>query len=173
VGAQRCAAAGAVGGHPIALVDHVFVPHLLDSPPHRLYVAVVHGDVGFIHVHPEADALGHLPPLRQVSAHALAAASIETVHAVLLYLVLAGEAQFFLHLQLHGETVGIPAGDAGGVTALHGAVAGDDILEDASQDMVDAGAAVSGGRSLIEHEAVAVPAGLHAAPEDIFLPPQP
>jgi hypothetical protein len=41
VGAERCAAAGAVGGDSVALVDQAPVPKLLDDPPAGLDVAGV------------------------------------------------------------------------------------------------------------------------------------
>jgi hypothetical protein len=55
--------------------------------------------------------------------------------------------------------------------ALHRFIAGDYILEDAGEDMVDAGAAIGRRRAFIEGETGAVAAGFHTAPEGVLLAP--
>ncbi len=160
-----------MGGHLIALVDQSPVPYLLDDPPDALDVAVVHGDVGVLHVHPVADTLGQLVPLLEIAEDAFAAFGVELGDAVLLYLGFAREAELLLDLKLDRQAVGIPAADARGIVALHYLVARDNILEDAGQHVMDAGAAVGSGRPLVEDEALAAFPGRHAAAEDIALLP--
>ena len=48
--------------------------------------------------------------------------------------------------------MGVPTALARYPVALHGPVAADHVLEDASEDVVDAGTAVGRGRALIHHE---------------------
>src|SRR5690606_7498900 len=65
--------------------------------------------------------------------------------------LLAGEAELLLHGDLDGQAVAVPAGLARHAVAAHRLVAGEDVLEDAGLDVVDAGHAVGGGRALVEH----------------------
>jgi hypothetical protein len=57
------------------------------------------------------------------------------------------------------------------VVALHGLEPGEDVLEDAGLDVVDAGHAVGGGRALVEDPAGAVGVALQRAFEDLAVPP--
>ena len=118
----------------------------------RLDVAVVERGVRVVHVHPVGDALRQVLPRLDVAHHALAAARVEAVDAVRLDLLLAGQPQLLLHLQLHGQAVRVPPALADDVVAPHGLVAGDDVLEHPRQDVVDARRAVGRGRALVEHE---------------------
>ena len=170
-------AAGAVRRALHPLVHQPLVPELLQHPPPRLDVAVVEGGVGVIHVHPVADALRQLLPRLDVAHHALAAVRVEPVDAVRLDLLLAGQAQLLLHLQLHGQAVGVPPALADDAVAAHGLVAGDGVLEDPCEDVVDARRAVGRGRALVEHEQrlllVHLPAALELRPaKDVALPPE-
>ncbi len=172
VAAQRRAAAWAVGDHLVALVEEILLPELFQDPPEGLNVLVLHGHVGVLQVHPEGHALGQGFPLVQVLPDRLLAHLVEASHAVLLDLGLAGEPQALLHLQLHGQAVGVPAPFAQDVVALHGLVAGEHVLEGPGQHMVDAGAAVGCGRPL-EEDVLRPPFPLlHAALKDVLLPPQ-
>ena len=170
-------AAGAVRRALHPLVDQALVPELLQEPPPRLDVAVVEGGVGVIHVHPVGDALRQVLPRLDVAHDALAAAGVEAVDAVGLDLLLAGQAQLLLHLQLHGQAVGVPPTLADDAVAAHGLVAGDDVFEDPCEDVVDAGGAVGRGRALVEHEQglllvhLPAPFGLRP-PKDVALSPE-
>ena len=168
---QRGAAARAVGHDLVALVEQPLVPHLLERPPDRLDVGVVEGEVGVAGVDPEADPLGQLVPLVDVLEHRLAALGVELGHAVALDVVLGGEAQLLLHLQLHRQPVAVPAGLAVDLTAAHGLEAREDVLEHAREHVVGARAAVGGGRSLVEDERLRALAAAHRLGEDVALAP--
>ena len=152
VGAEARDATGAVGRHLVALVDKALVPEALEHPPCRFDIGVVVGDVGVLHVQPDAGAVGHGLPFADVAEDALAAAAVELFDAELLDLLLAGDAELFLNLQLDREAVRVPSATAQGPEAAHGLVAEDDVLERAGEDVVDAGAAVRRGRPLVEDE---------------------
>ena len=40
-----------------SLIHQIFVPELLNDPPGTLNVIVIEGNVGVVHVYPEADTL--------------------------------------------------------------------------------------------------------------------
>src|SRR5581483_7259098 len=75
-------------------------------------------------------------------------------------------------LQLDGQAVGVPARLAADLEALHLLVAGEEVLEGAGQDVVDAGAAVGGGRPLVEDVGRGALALCQAAREDAGLAPE-
>ena len=152
VAGQGGAAAGAVGDDLVALVDHTLFGDLLQAPPHGFDVVIVIGDIGMLHIHPEAHALGHVLPQMQVLPYAFLAFLDEGLDAVLLDLGLAVQAQLLFHFQLHRQAVGIPARDAQHVFALHGLIAGDQILDGAGQHVADVGLAVGGRRAVKEGE---------------------
>ena len=81
VGAEARDATGAVRRHLVAFVDEALVPEALEHPPCRLDVRVVVGDVGVIHVQPDAGAVGHGLPFADVAEDALAAAAVELLDA--------------------------------------------------------------------------------------------
>ena len=170
--AQGRDAAGAVPDRPIGLVDQVPVPELLQDPPHRLDIRVFEGDVGVLHVDPEADAVGERLPLFHVAHHVLLAGGVELGDAVLLDLRLPRNAETLLDLQLDGQAVGVPTRFAGRAEALHRLVAGHDVLEDPRQDVVDAGAGV-GRRGPFEHHVLwPVPTLLHRPLRNIPVLPE-
>ena len=169
--AQAGDAARAVRRNPVRLVDVALVPELLEHPPAGGDVAVVGGDVGVVHVQPDAHPLGHGLPLLHVAEDALTAAAVELLDAEPLDLALGGEPQLLLDLQLDGEPVGVPAAAAHGPEAAHGLVAEDDVLEGAREHVVDAGAAVGGRRALVEDERLGVGAQAVDGTEGVVLPP--
>ena len=164
-------AAWAVGRAPHPLVEEAPVPERLEDPPAGFDVIVFQRDIGVVHVHPEADAVGHFLPLADVAEDAFAAFRVELFDAVLFDVALAGETQFLLDAQLHGQAVGVPAALAEHLVALHGLVAAHYVLEDAGQHVMDAGAAVGRGRAIVEHEARRALALRSGAAEDVALLP--
>ena len=165
-------AARAVGGDAVVAEDQVALPQPLEDPPAALDVVVGVGDVGVVHVHPEADAVGHALPLADVAEDRLPAPLVEGLDAVRLDLLLAREAELALDLQLDGQAVRVPAALPRHAVAAHGAVARDQVLEDPRQHVVDAGVAVRRGRPLVERKQPIGGPLLHAATEDVALPPQ-
>ena len=152
VGGQRRAAARAVGHDLVALVEQALVRDGLQRPPDGLDVVVVVGDVGMLHVRPVADAVAHLLPLGLVLPDGFLALLDEGLDAVLLDLGLAVDAQGLFDLQLHGQAVGVPAGLAEDLVALHGLVARDQVLDGARLHVADVGPAVGRGRAVEERE---------------------
>ena len=166
VGGQAGYAAGAVGSAAPILVEEALFPELLQDPPAGFDVVVFQRYIGGFHIHPEANAVGHRLPVFDIAEHALAAAAVEFGDAVFLDVPFGGEAKLLFHGHFHRQAVGVPAAFAGDAVALHSAVAADDILKDARQDMVDAGAAVGGGRALVHHKEGRVGAFRHGAVEN-------
>src|SRR4029079_4789517 len=144
------AAARAVRDHAVALDEQSLVPHLLERPPDRLAVVVGQLVVRIVGIDPDTDALGALVPLVDVAQHRLAALGVELGDAVPLDVVLVVEAELLLDLELHRQAVAVPAGLARDVVAAHRAVAREDVLEDAGEDVVRARPAVRGRRALVE-----------------------
>ena len=172
MGAEAGYATGTVGRTLHVLVYQPLVPELFDDPPAGLDIGVVQGDVWVVHVHPEGDPFGHALPLADIPEHAFSAAAVELLNAVAFDLTLGGETQLPLHLQLHRQSMSVPAAFAKALETLHGLVAADDVLEHPCQHMMNAGHAVGSGRALIEHEAGAsLPLPLRTA-EDILVFPE-
>ena len=103
-------------------------------------------------VEPVRDPVGEGLPLRLVLEHALPGAGVELLHAEALDVLLPAELELLLDLDLHRQPVGVPAGDAGDRFALHRVEAADQVLDGPGEDVMDAGPAVGGRRTLVEHE---------------------
>lgn len=54
VTAEAGAGSGRIGLYGVALVEQALVVKLLQQPPEGLYVLVVIGDIGVLHIHPVA-----------------------------------------------------------------------------------------------------------------------
>ena len=165
-------AARAVRGDAVVAEDQVAVPEPPEDPPAGLDVLVGVGDVRLVHVDPAADAVGHPLPVGDVAEDGLAALLVEGGDAVLLDLALVAQAQLALDLELNGQAVRVPAALPRRTVAAHRLVAGDQILEDAREDVVDAGRAVRRRRALVEREEAVGRAFLDAAFEDALLAPE-
>ncbi len=134
------------------LVEQALFSNLLQAPPYRLDIAVIISDIGFVHVYPEGQAVGHLLPLLLILPDRLFALLNEGLDAKGLNLILAVKAQFLLHLQLHRQPVGVPAADAKDILALHHLVAGNQILHGPGDHVPDVGLAVGSWRPLVKGE---------------------
>ena len=162
---------GAVRDHPVALHEQPLLPDLLERPPDRLDVLVRERVVGVVGVDPEADPLGQLVPLVDVAQHRLAAAGVELGDAEALDVVLVGEAELLLDLELHREPVAIPARLARHVVALHRLVAREHVLEHAAEDVMRPGPPVRRRRALVEDERLGALAAADRLVEDVALAP--
>ena len=169
---QRGAATGAIGNDLKALVQQLLVPDLAQGPPLGLNVIVVIGDVGIVHIHPEANGAGEAFPHALVLPDALFTLLDERLQTVFLDLLLAVQTQLLLHLQLDGETVGIPARLTGNHLALHGAVAGNHILDNTGQHVADMGLTIGRGRAVVEGVGLPFLALLQGLLEDLILSPE-
>ena len=103
-----------------------------------------------IHISPEADRAREIFPHSFVFPYALFAFVYKGSNTVLLDLILSVKAEELFHLNLNGETVSIPAGFAGDIVALHGAVSRNHILDDARKNVTYVRLAVCCGGTVIK-----------------------
>ena len=172
VGGEGGTAAGAVGNYLVALVEEALFVDSLQCPPLGFDIVILVGDVGVIHVCPEAHAVGHYFPLALVLPYGFLALVDEGDNAVFFYLLLAVQAQLLFNFQLYGQAVGIPAGLAQHVIALHGLVAGYDVLHGAGQHVADVGLAVGGWGTVVEGIGGGALTQLYALFKDAVLLPE-
>ena len=147
---ERGAAARAVRDDLIALVEQALLVDGLERPPLGLDIVVVVGDVRVLHIRPVAHAVGHVLPLALVFPDGFFALLDERLDAVFLDLLLAVEPQQLFHLQLDRQAMRVPARLAQHIVALHRAVARDDVLDAAGEDMADMRLAVRRRRAVVE-----------------------
>ena len=170
--AEARAVGGAVRLDRVSLVQEALLVHLLQEVPQSLDVAVVVGDIRVVHVHPIANAFRHVHPFPGVFHDLLAAGGIVLVHAHFRADIGLGDAQFLLHSQFHGKTVGVPAGAAAHLVAGHGLVPADGVLDGTGHHMMDARHAVRRRRTFEENELRRPAANLHRALKSVgSLPP--
>src|SRR5262249_23373445 len=80
--------------------------------------------------------------------------------------------ELLLDLDLHGEPMAVPSGLARDVPAAHRVEARVEVLEDARPDVVEAGAPVGEGRSLVEDPLGGALAPADALREHVVVPPR-
>ena len=165
------AAARAVGRDAVALVEEALVPHLADDPPDRLDVLVRQRPVRVLGVDPDSGSLGERGPVLDIARDRVAAALRELGDAERLDLVLVGEPELLLDLDLDREPVAVPAALAGDVVAPHRLEAGIEILEHSGPDVVQAGPAVRRGRPLVEDPRLGPLAETLGLLDDVASPP--
>ena len=165
-------AARAVRGDAEVAEDEAALPQPLEDPPPGLDVLAGVGDVGVVHVDPEADALREPLELPHVAEDRLLALLVEGLDAVRLDVLLRLQAQLALDLQLHGQALRVPAALARHTTAAHRLVARDQVLEHPRLHVVDAGVAVGRGRALEEGEDRILRPLLHGTAEDLLPLPE-
>ena len=150
---QRGTDARVVRHHLVALVQQLLVPQLLQELPHALDVVVVQREIRVLEINPEAHAFRHGFPFGYVAHDRRATLRREARDTdFLLDALLIEDAELFLDLVLHGQSVGVPAGLTRAVETAHRLVAREQVLEGAREHVMDAGPAVRGGRPLVEHE---------------------
>ncbi|MPN06937.1 hypothetical protein SDC9_154194 [bioreactor metagenome] len=169
---QRRAAARAIGNDLVPLVEQTLLVDGLQRPPDALDVVILIGDVGVFHIRPETDAVGHGFPFGLVFPDRLFAFLDERLDAVGFNLLLAVEAELLFHFDLHGQAMGIPAGLAQHVVALHGLVARNDVLDRARQHMADVRLAVCRRRTVEEGIGLCALAKTDALLEDLLILPK-
>ena len=123
VGGQWCAVLGTVRHNLVSLIQQPLFPELFEGPPDAFYKIVRHGHVGVVEIDPKTDTFGHFPPGLLILHDRLAAHLIERLYTVFFYLELAGKAKFLLNLNLHRESVAVPAGLPSDEVPLHGLIA--------------------------------------------------
>ena len=169
---KRGAAAGAVRHDLKALIQKPAVVNALERPPFTFDIIVIVGDIGVVHIRPKTHRPGEILPHALILPHAFLAVRNKGLQPVLLYLVLAVQTQLLFHLQLYRQSVGIPAGDAQHRLALHGLIAGNQILDGAGKHMADMGLAVGGGRAVEKGEIIRAVAQVEALVDNIVVLPE-
>ena len=137
VGTETCTRHRGVRLNGVALVKETFLVELFEQIPKGFDILVVVGDVRVLQINPVAHLLGEVRPLAGVFHHLLAASSVVLIDADLLADVLFGNAEFLLDAELNGQSVGIPAGFALHLIALHRFVAAESIFDRACQNVVN------------------------------------
>lgn len=164
-------AAGAVWQDVVALVQESLFPQALENPPDGFHVVGVHGLVVVLEVHPAPQPGDGLLPLIYIAENAGTTSLVELGHAVLLDICLGVEPQLLFDEVLHRQAVAVPAEAPLHPVALHGLVAGDDVLDGAGNEVAEMGQACCKGRAVIEHVLLAILAPGNGLLENIlFLP---
>ena len=144
---------------------------LFQRPPFRFDVIVVIGNIRRIHIAPIADAVGHGLPFARIFPDGLLALFDERLDAVIFNVLFVVEPESLFHFQLDGQAVGIPARLAQDVATLHGLVTGDDVLDDAGEDVPDVRLAVRRRGTVIKGKLLAPFALFHTLFKDaVFVP---
>ena len=184
---QRGATARAIGQDLVPAHQQRLFVQRAQRPPHRLHEVVRVGDVRVVVIEPVRRALRQLLPITPVPEHAFAAATVEFRHAGLFDQLLATKLrdlrcinaqargfltlQFFLDFDFDRQAVRIPSGLARYEIPLHRAVAAEEILDRTREHMVNAWAAIGGGRPLVEHERLGTsPRGLRLLEQLLGVP---
>ena len=173
---QACASCRRVRLDGVALIEQAFLIELLQQPPQGLDILIVIGDVRMVQIDKIAHLLRQFTPLGGVHHHILAALAVVVLRRyvalrLLVVDVSLGDAQFLLHTQFYGQSVGVPAGLTLHLIAAHGLIAVERVLDAACQHVVNAGVSVGRRRTLEEHKLRTTLALVHRAPEDILLLP--
>ena len=130
------------------------------------------GDIWVVHVGPEADRAGEILPHALIFPYAFLALVDERLQSVFFDLLLAVKTEQLLNLQLHRETVGIPACLSRHHAALHRAVSRDHVLDNTGQHMADVRFAVGCRRPVIEDVIRAAFALLHTLLKNVIVVPE-
>ena len=124
-----------------------------------------------LQVNPVAHLACEFRPLTGVHHHILTAGSVVVINGNLLSYILLGNAERFLHRQLHRQSVGVPASLALNLKAFHGLVAQYGVLYGASHHMVYARMAVGRRGTFEEYKLRSALALVDAFAENVvFLP---
>ena len=150
---QRCTDARIVGNDFVASIDKALVPDCLEQRPDALDVTVVQRVIGFVEIHPQAHALGHLLPVTDVAHDGFATTARKFLDAdFFLDFTLVEDAEFFFDFMLHRQAVGVPARFARHIEAPHGLVTRKGVFEAAREHMMNSGLAVGRRRAFVEAE---------------------
>ena len=151
MGAQRGAAPRAVRDDLEILIEQSLVEDRLELPPDALDVLRSKGPVGVIEVGPVPDSLGQGAPIADITKHRLLAQAGELGDADLVFdLLLPGDAEALLDLDLDWQTVGVPAGASIDTMASHRLESAEQVLVGPSPHVVQAWSSVRCRRALEE-----------------------
>ena len=144
-----------IGLNRVALVEHLLLVELLQEPPERFNVFVVVGDVRIVEIDEIAHSLGQFAPFLRVHHHVFATFKVvifrrNVARRFVVVDVGLRNAQSLLHAELHRQSVGVPAGLAMHLEALHRLIAVERVLQGTPQHVVDARMTIGRGRSLVK-----------------------
>ena len=171
-GGECRAALGPPPDDLVAAVEQSLLIEPAQRPPYALDIGLVVRHVGVGEVNPEAHPAGHLLPLLGVPEHRVHALADEAFDAVVLDGLLAVDAEFLFDFYLYREPVRVPSRLARNVSARHGPVAQEDVLEHAREHVAVVRQPVCSGGTLVEDEALGSLAELQALVEDLLLVPE-
>ena len=147
--------------------------------PFAFYEAVVQRVISLIQVDPETHAFGHPFPIVDVGYDRLATQPGKLSNANLLldlgFIVVFDQTlafEMFFHFVLDGKAMRVPAGFPRDMKTAHGFVAGIDVLEATSQNVMNTGFSIRGRRTLIKCEQRSALAGFERFGKYILLPPE-
>ena len=147
---KRGAAARAVRHNLMALVQKALFIYGFERPPFGFYIVIFICNIRMLHIGPVTHAVAHLFPFGLVFPNGFLALGNERLHAVGFYLFFAVKPQHFFNFQFNRQPVRIPAGLAQHVVALHGAVAGDNVLHGAGEYVAYVRLAVCRGWAVVK-----------------------
>ena len=162
---------GRIGLDGISLIEQALVVELLQQPPKGLDILGVVGDVGVLEIDEISHALRQFVPLLGEFHHVLMATVVVLFYRNLFADIFLGNVQFLLHVDLNGQSVGVPTGLALHLEALHGLIAVESVLDGAGKNMVNAGMTVGRRGALKENELGASLTFINTFVEDVVLLP--
>ena len=169
---KRRSTAGTIGNNLKSLVQKPFIPYGLKRPPLGLNIIIVISNVRMIHIRPKAHGTRKILPHSLILPDTFLTFADKGLQAILLNLFLSIQAKPLLHLQLHRQSVGIPACFPGNHAPLHGAVPWNHILKGAGLHMSDMGLTVCCWRAVVKIVNGSFPAAVNALSENILFPPE-
>ena len=149
---QARSVGGRIGLDGVSLVKKPLVVDLLEKIPQSLYVTVVIGYVGVVHVNPVTDSFGHRHPFAGVLHYLGAATAVVLLYGNLFADIRLGNAEFLFNPEFHGQSVGVPARLAAYAEPRLGLIAADGVLDRARHNVMDARHAVGRRGTLEEYE---------------------
>ena len=171
MGAEPRPCGGGIGLYGVALIEEPLLVDLAEQIPQGLYIAVVVGDIGVLHVYPVPHEASELLPLVGVLHHLTATGGVVFVDADLLADILLGDTEGFLDTELYRQTMSIPSCLTIDTEALHRLVPTEDILDRACHDVVNTWHPIGRGRAFVEDEGGCTFTQGKATGEEVFLLP--
>ena len=121
----------------MSLVKKLFVPNSLKSPPNRLDIIIVIGNIRVFHISPKANTVTHFLPLALIGKYAVFALFNKVFNTIIFNLRLATYTKLLFYLKLNRQTMSVPARFALHAVSLHCSVTGDKVLDNTSQNVSD------------------------------------
>ena len=172
MGRKRGSAARAVWHDLKALIQELFVPDLLQSPPFGFNKVIMIGYVRIIHIGPETNRTGEILPHPFIFPDTFLTLGDKRIQTILLNLFLTIQSQQLFHFQFYRKSMGIPACLSRYHISFHGTVPGDHILDDTGKHVTNMGLTVCSGRSVIKSIGRSFLSVFHAFLENVIFAPE-